>query len=123
MRDINRVLLIGVLILPFVAFAKSGTTDGGSLAFKGLVVAAPCSVKADDITKTVEMGQVRSNSFPSKGTWDDAVAFQLHLEDCDFFPLTEGKTLLHFSAKYRSTLNYVQPGDASSTVQFKMIYQ
>ena len=178
MRDINRVLLIGVLILPFVAFAKSGTTDGGSLAFKGLVVAAPCSVKADDITKTVEMGQVRSNSFPSKGTWDDAVAFQLHLEDCDisvlttvavrfegisdpndpqvfqtgygvgaargvglgifdytgrllipntqpknFFPLTEGKTVLHFSAKYRSTLNYVQPGDASSTVQFKMIYQ
>ena len=35
----------------------------------------------------------------------------------------EGKTVLHFSAKYRSTLNYVQPGDASSTVQFKMIYQ
>lgn len=179
MRNKNRVLLIGALfILPFTVSAEDGTTDGGTIAFKGMVVAAPCSVKADDITKTVKMGQVRSDNFPSKGAWNDPVAFQLHLEDCDtsvlttvavrfegisdpndpqvfqtgfgagaargiglgifdytgrllipntqpknFIPLTEGQTVLHFSAKYRSTLNDVQSGDASSTVQFKMIYQ
>lgn len=173
-----KALIFGLICTPVISQAANVTINGGEVKFRGQVVAAPCSVKADDINKTVEMGQVRTNNFPTKGTWYDPVAFQIHLEDCDttvlntvavrfdgisdandpqvfqsgegagaaqgiglgifdytgrlllpntqpknYFPLTDGETVLHFSAKYRSTLNHVQSGDASSTVWFKMIYQ
>jgi len=171
-------IVVTVFIVSPVSFAANVTINGGEVKFRGQAVAAPCSVTSDDLTKTVEMGQVRTNNFPTKGAWYDPVAFQIHLEDCDttvlktvavrfdgisdandpqvfhsgygagasqgvglgifdytgqlivpnthpknYFPLTEGDTVLHFSAKYRSTLNHVISGDASSTVWFKMIYQ
>lgn len=174
----SNAFLIGLLLTSCFCHAENVTINGGEVKFHGLVVAAPCSVKADDINKTVEMGQVRTNNFPTKGAWYDPVAFQIHLEDCDttvlttvavrfdgisdandpqvfqtgygagaaqgiglgifdytgrllvpntqpknYFPLTDGETVLHFTAKYRSTLNHVQSGDASGTVWFKMIYQ
>ncbi|WP_343647452.1 fimbrial protein [Enterobacter sp.] len=172
------IFFTGIICNPLISFAANLTINGGEVNFRGQVVAAPCSVTTDDITKTVNMGQVRTNNFPTKGTWYDPVAFQLHLEDCDttvlktvavrfdgisdandpqvfqtgngagsssgiglgifdysgqllipntqpknFLPLVDGETVLHYTAKYRSTLNHVISGDASTTVWFKMIYQ
>ena len=173
-----KTALTGLIFTPLLGHSANVTINGGEVNFRGSVVAAPCSVKADDINKTVKMGQVRTNSFPTKGTWFDPVAFQIHLEDCDttvlknvavrfdgisdandpqvfqtgygaaasqgmglgifdytgrllipntqpknYFPLNDGETVLHFTAKYRSTLNHVISGDASATVWFKMLYQ
>ncbi|MCU6306347.1 fimbrial protein [Enterobacter quasiroggenkampii] len=178
LKKITAALLFSFIFAPCMSYATSATINGGEVKFRGQVVAAPCSVKADDINKTVEMGQVRTNNFPTKGTWYDPVAFQIHLEDCDttvlttvavrfdgisdtndpqvfqtgngagaaqglglgifdytgtllvpntrpknFFPLSDGENVLHFTAKYRSTLSQVHSGDASGTVWFMMIYQ
>lgn len=177
-KKVFRTLLTGLIFSSFISYAANATINGGEVHFRGQIVAAPCSVTSGDITKTVDMGQVRTNNFPTKGTWYDPVAFQLHLEDCDttvlktvavrfdgisdvndpqvfqtgngagsslglglgifdysgqllipntqpknFISLVDGETVLHYTAKYRSTLNYVISGDASTTVWFKMIYQ
>ncbi|MFL4368458.1 fimbrial protein [Enterobacter asburiae] len=178
LNNIIKALFLGLIFSPGVGHAENVTINGGNIKFHGQVVAAPCSVKSDDINKMLEMGQVRTNNFPTKGTWYDPVAFQIHLEDCDttvrstvalrfdgisdandpqvfeaghgagaaqgiglgifdytgrllvpntqpknFFPLIDGENVLHFTAKYRSTLEHVKSGDASGTVWFKMIYQ
>lgn len=173
-----KISLIGSLFMPMIAVASNVTINGGELSFHGSAVAAPCSVHTGDVDKTVDMGQVRTNNFASKGDWYNPVAFDIHLEDCstqildtvavefngisdandpqvfqsgsgagasqgvglgifdytgrqlipnsqpkNFMPLIDGENVLHFTAKYRATLNHVKSGDASASIWFKMIYQ
>jgi fimbrial protein len=41
----------------------------------------------------------------------------------NWMALNDGQTVLHYTAKYRSTGNDVTPGDASASVDFSVFYQ
>lgn len=41
----------------------------------------------------------------------------------NWFDLNDGQTILHYTAKYRSTGTNVTPGDASASVDFSVLYQ
>ena len=47
----SNAFLIGLLLTSCFCHAENVTINGGEVKFHGLVVAAPCSVKADDINK------------------------------------------------------------------------
>ncbi|EAS1760768.1 fimbrial protein [Salmonella enterica] len=58
--------------------------DGGSgkITFTGDVIAAPCAIKAEDVDKQVDLGEVPASYINSQGH-SDAVDSSIHLVDCD----------------------------------------
>lgn len=72
--------------LPLLAWAGNHhvvTVPGGDVHFSGAVVEAACVVDTDSEAQTVEMGQVRSSTFTSVGSWGDPQPFTIVLKDCD----------------------------------------
>lgn len=89
MRQLMRRNLYSVLTPFFITFSLSvhaapltNYIKDGYVHFYGKVVNAGCSVATDSQDQTVQMGQIRSNTFSSLGEWNDPHSFQIKLEDC-----------------------------------------
>lgn len=59
------------------------TVNGGTVHFKGKLVAAPCSVSTDTSDQEVKLGEYTTHHFKKAGTLGSVVPFQIKLEDCD----------------------------------------
>jgi len=62
---------------------KTITVNGGTVHFKGKLVAAPCAVSADSSDQLVKLGEYTTHHFKTAGTLGSLVPFQIKLEDCD----------------------------------------
>jgi len=62
----------------------AGTTiNGGTVHFKGTLVAAPCTVSDDSSDQTVKLGEYTTHHFAKKGALGVVKPFEIKLEDCD----------------------------------------
>ncbi|MBZ6387468.1 MULTISPECIES: type 1 fimbrial major subunit FimA [Pantoea] len=59
------------------------TVNGGTVHFKGKLVAAPCSVSTDTSDQEVKLGEYTTHHFKTAGQLGAVVPFQIKLEDCD----------------------------------------
>ncbi|OAD98020.1 type 1 fimbrial major subunit FimA [Pantoea sp. OXWO6B1] len=62
---------------------KTVTVNGGTVHFKGKLVAAPCTVSTDTSDQEVKLGEYTTHHFKKAGTLGSIVPFQIKLEDCD----------------------------------------
>lgn len=62
---------------------QTTTINGGTVHFKGKLVAAPCSVSTDSSDQEVKLGEYTTHHFKTAGTLGSVVPFQIKLEDCD----------------------------------------
>lgn len=76
-------LVLGTALLSLGTSAMADeAVNGGTVHFTGKLVNATCSVSADSVNQTVEMGQYRTALFTADNIYSDAVRFQIKLEDC-----------------------------------------
>jgi len=54
----------------------------GTVTFKGAIIEAPCSIAADSVEQTVQLGQVSTAALKGGGT-SSPRAFDIKLEGCD----------------------------------------
>lgn len=62
---------------------KTVTVNGGTVHFKGKLVAAPCAVSTDTSDQEVKLGEYTTHHFKTAGVLGSVVPFQIKLEDCD----------------------------------------
>jgi len=85
------VVVMSTAIALFAGVAHAGNTpasstvtvNGGTVHFKGKLVAAPCSVSTDTSDQEVKLGEYTTHHFKSAGVLGSIVPFQIKLEDCD----------------------------------------
>ncbi|MGE9552891.1 type 1 fimbrial major subunit FimA [Erwinia amylovora] len=63
--------------------AATTTVTGGTIHFKGKLVAAPCSVSTDSDGQIVNLGEYTTHHFNKRGVMGTEKPFQIKLEDCD----------------------------------------
>lgn len=63
--------------------ASTITVNGGTVHFKGKLVAAPCVVSDDTSDQTVKLGEYTTHHFAKKGVAGMIKPFEIKLEDCD----------------------------------------
>lgn len=63
--------------------SKPITVNGGTVHFKGKLVAAPCAVSTDTSDQVVKLGEYTTHHFKAKDALGSVVPFQIKLEDCD----------------------------------------
>ncbi|HGN1706463.1 TPA: type 1 fimbrial major subunit FimA [Providencia rettgeri] len=85
MKLIKLSCLATVLTMAFTGYASAETVtvSGGTVHFVGQIVAAGCSVDSESMNQTVEMGQIRTSVFDTKGARSDAKDFKIILNNCD----------------------------------------
>lgn len=59
------------------------TVTGGTVHFRGSLVAAPCSVNANSADQVVTLGEYTLHQFKAKGDKTSLLPFKIILEDCD----------------------------------------
>lgn len=59
------------------------TVTGGTIHFKGDLVAAPCAVSTDSSDQIVKLGEYTTHHFNASGIEGTKKPFQIKLEDCD----------------------------------------
>ena len=59
------------------------TVTGGTIHFKGDLVAAPCAVSTDSSDQIVKLGEYTTHYFSKAGIKGSLKPFQIKLEDCD----------------------------------------
>ncbi|GHD96052.1 fimbrial protein [Pseudocitrobacter faecalis] len=82
-------LAISVLASGY-ALADDIDGGGGKITFTGLVISAPCSIKADDIDKKVDLGEV-TDTFINANTHSEAKDSSITLENCALPSSDDGK--------------------------------
>jgi len=96
-------------VISVSAFAAPTNQGHGKVKFKGEIVDAPCSISADSIDQTVDLGKI-ANSVLAKGGASSPKPFTIELEDCVFDSGTKApnnKVKITFSgagAKFDPTL-------------------
>lgn len=94
LNTIALVLSMGLTAVTGAAIAGSGggdtppttptiTVNGGTVHFKGKLVAAPCAVSTDTSDQVVKLGEYTTHHFKTAGTLGSVVPFRIKLEDCD----------------------------------------
>ncbi|WP_194207234.1 fimbrial-like protein [Superficieibacter sp. 1612_C1] len=69
-------------LLSAAAFSASAADQGhGKITFTGTVISAPCSIPAEDVNKTVDLGEVGTSAL-NGGKNSLPVAVDIHLQDC-----------------------------------------
>ncbi|MHC3772536.1 type 1 fimbrial major subunit FimA [Pantoea agglomerans] len=85
LKKLAVVMSTAVALFAGVAHADTTpiTVNGGTVHFKGKLVAAPCSVSTDTSDQEVKLGEYTTHHFKSAGVLGSIVPFQIKLEDCD----------------------------------------
>lgn len=75
---------LAIVVAALTSTSAFADVDGGSgkITFTGDVISAPCAIKAEDVDKQVDLGEVPANYINSRGH-SDAVDSSIHLVDCD----------------------------------------
>ncbi|MEQ5622029.1 fimbrial protein [Providencia rettgeri] len=77
-------VIIGVCVSGMISSSALAVDQGhGKVTFKGEIIDAPCSISADSVDQTVELGQI-SNSILANGGASSPKQFTIELEDCVF---------------------------------------
>ncbi|MHA6312521.1 MULTISPECIES: fimbrial protein [Pantoea] len=79
MKKIQLAMIMGMVLASGSVFAAD--QGHGTVQFKGEIIDAPCSITADTVEQTVDLGQV-SSSVLAKGGKSSPKAFNIKLEDC-----------------------------------------
>ncbi|BEM36232.1 type-1 fimbrial protein subunit A (plasmid) [Serratia marcescens] len=77
------VLCAGTASASSLASGSGVTVNGGTVHFKGKLVAAPCSVSTKSSDQTVNLGEYTTHHFNAKGTVGTIQPFEIKLLDCD----------------------------------------
>lgn len=64
------------------AAAKASTQGQGKVTFKGSIIDAPCSISADSVDQTIELGAISNASLKNSGS-SKTRNFDIKLEQCD----------------------------------------
>lgn len=80
----EKTVLFAMVAAALTSSSAFAAVDGGSgkITFTGDVISAPCAIKAEDVDKQVDLGEVPASYINSKGH-SDAVDASIHLVDCD----------------------------------------
>ncbi|MEY0164535.1 fimbrial protein [Providencia rettgeri] len=77
-------VIIGVCVSGMISSSALAVDQGhGKVTFKGEIIDAPCSISADSVDQTVELGQI-ANSILANGGASSPKQFTIELEDCVF---------------------------------------
>lgn len=77
-------IILATLISGAMSVSAFAADQGhGKVTFKGEIIDAPCSISADSIDQTVELGQI-ANSILANGGASSPKQFTIELEDCVF---------------------------------------
>lgn len=79
----NKLLMTIVLSSVLAAGANAADDMGhGKLTFKGSIIDAPCSIDAESLDQTIQLGAISKNQLASGGK-SKPVPFNIQLHDCD----------------------------------------
>lgn len=103
---IAKTALFTLLSAALTSASAFADVDGGSgkITFTGDVIAAPCAIKAEDVDKQVNLGEVPASYINAQGH-SEAVDASIHLVDCDL-PNTdngEGSPITKVDVTFNST--------------------
>lgn len=79
---LNKIMLATVVAFGISSVAHAANQGTGTVRFEGSIIDAPCSISADTINQTVQLGQVSSAAL-AKGGQSTPVSFDIKLENCD----------------------------------------
>lgn len=94
MKKLPLVMALGMTMVTGSVFAAD--QGHGSVTFKGEIIDAPCSITADSVDQTVDLGQISSSALKAGGT-SSPKSFSIKLEDCTF--TTEQSVTATFTGK------------------------
>lgn len=78
---LNKTMIAAFMAFGVVSAANAADQGNGSVTFKGSIIEAPCSISADSIDQTVQLGQVSAAALASGGT-STPKNFSVLLESC-----------------------------------------
>lgn len=93
---IRKTMLAAVVAIGSMSLAHAADQGHGKITFKGSINDAPCSISADTVDQTVELGTV-SNKVLKGGGKSKTQDFQLKLEGCDLTDATKKEVTATFS--------------------------
>ncbi|MGX9738417.1 fimbrial protein [Pseudocitrobacter corydidari] len=105
-----------VLLAMAIAAITSGSAladldgGGGKITFTGLVISAPCSIKAEDIDKKVDLGDV-TDTYINANTHSEAKDSSITLENCALSSSDNGAGTPVSKAKVTFTSSNVVSGN------------
>lgn len=97
MKKLQLAMVLGMALASGSVFAASNQGHG-TVNFKGEIIDAPCSISADTIEQTVDLGQVSSSAL-AKGGKSSPQDFKIKLQDCDVSSLTKKTVTATFTGK------------------------
>ncbi|MGC1027642.1 fimbrial protein [Pantoea agglomerans] len=96
MKKLQLAMVLGMALASGSVFAAE--QGHGTVNFKGEIIEAPCSITADTVEQTVDLGQVSSSALKAGGK-SSPKAFSIKLEDCDVTALTNKTVTATFTGK------------------------
>lgn len=78
---VSRLLLAGLASSLLCANVMADDQGSGKITFSGEVIDAPCTIAADDVDKTVDLGEITLAEITSAGK-STPVPVEIHLTDC-----------------------------------------
>lgn len=80
----GKTVLFTMVAAALTSASAFAAVDGGSgkITFTGDIINAPCAIKADDVDKQVDLGEVPASYINAQGH-SDAVDASIHLVNCD----------------------------------------
>lgn len=99
MKKLQLAMALGMVLASGSVFAAD--QGHGTVKFTGEIIEAPCSITADTVEQTVDLGQVASSAL-QKGGKSTPRTFSIKLQDCDVSSLTEKTVTATFTGKTAS---------------------
>ncbi|MEM6160430.1 fimbrial protein [Erwinia sp. P6884] len=99
MKKLQLAMALGMVLASGSVFAAD--QGHGTVKFTGEIIEAPCSITADTVEQTVDLGQVSSSTLKAGGT-STPKPFSIKLEDCDVSGLTNKTVTATFTGKTAS---------------------
>ncbi|MGK3141803.1 fimbrial protein [Pantoea sp. C2G6] len=96
MKKIQLAVVLGMALASGSALAAG--QGSGTVHFTGEIIDAPCSITADTVEQTVDLGQVSSSALKAGGK-STPKPFSIKLEDCDVSSLTKKTVTATFTGK------------------------
>ncbi|MFC0229482.1 fimbrial protein [Serratia aquatilis] len=86
--NFNKLMLATVIALSSVSMAQAapGNQGSGTVKFFGEIIDAPCTLDADSVDQTYDMGQVSNRVLADEGV-GASQDFTIELKDCDITTL------------------------------------
>lgn len=85
-------LIVALGMVMAAGSANAADQGHGTITFTGSIIDSPCSITAESVNQTVELGQI-SNSALNQGLTSAPKEFSIELEQCDASKLTSGASV------------------------------